>query len=177
MRRTVGIVALALLAVLPTGADAAPSPQLTDPAGDTPVASADILRADLTVVGRPGREFLQIAITYAGSLVGAPPYTRGLTFTVGGCKFGAVQFSHATGPIPEYDVGCATGASAGKNGTMQVAGPTLFFRTRLDGLDLRRGAQITKLAAFTHPGGFFALHTPLTTAGDVAEGRSWVIGS
>ncbi|HVE63239.1 MAG TPA: hypothetical protein VNB94_05510 [Mycobacteriales bacterium] len=176
MRRTIGVAVLGLLALLPVNADAAPSPQLVDPAGDTPVASGDILSAQLSVLGRPGRESLVIEVKYAGSVTDTLPYTRGLTFTVGGCKFSAVQYS-LSNPMPfgQSQVGCATGESEGRTGTMSAAGSVLVFRVRLDGKDLRLGAQVTKLAAYTHPGGLFSLHTPLTAAGDVAEGREWVI--
>ncbi len=102
-------------------------------------------------------------------------HTRGLTFTVAGCKFSATQYSLGTGPVQKSEVGCATGESQGHTGTMSAAGSSLLFRVRLDGKDLRMGAQVTELAAYTHPGGLFSLHTPLTAAGDVAEGREWVI--
>ena len=175
MRRTIAIATLGLLGLLPMHAGAAPSPQLVDPAGDTPVASADILSAQLFVDGRPGRELLVIDVKYAGPVTDGLPYTRGLTFRVGGCRFTATQYSHATGPVPRSDVRCATGASQGHTGSMRADGSSLIFRISLDGKDLRLGAKITELAAYTHPGGLFSMHTPLTAAGDVAEGKAWGI--
>lgn len=176
MLRTIGITAIGLLTLLPMSAGAAPSPQLVDPAGDTPVASGDILSAELSVEGRPGREVLTIVATYAGSVTDVVPYTRGLTFKVGGCTFAAVQYSlSAPTPFGESHVGCATGESQERAGTVTANGSTLLFRVRLDGKDLRLGARVTDLAAYTHPGGFISMHTPLTMAGDVAEGRDWVI--
>ena len=176
MRRTIGIATLGLLTLLSTSAGAAPSPQLVDPAGDTPVASADILSAQLSVQGRPGREVLVMEVTYAGSVMDALPYTRGLTFTVGGCTFTATHYSLSNpAPFGQSQVGCATGESQGRTGTISASGSTLVFSVRLDGRDLRLGAVVKELAAYTHPGGAFSLHTPLTAAGDVAEGRNWVI--
>lgn len=176
MRRTLAAATLALVAVLSSSAGAAPSPQLTDPAGDTPVPSGDILSAQLSVQGRPGRESLVIEVKYAGSVTDLTPYTRGLTFTVGECTFSAVHYTLSNpAPFGQSEVGCASGASQGHMGTISATGSTLLFRVTLDGRDLRLGARVTKLAAYTHPGGAFSMHTPLTAAGDVAEGRNWVI--
>lgn len=176
MRRTIGIAALGLLAVLPANAGAAPSPQLTDPAGDTPIASGDILSALLTVQGRPGRESLVMEVTYAGSVMDTVPYSRGLTFTVGGCTFWATYYSLSNpAPFGQSQAGCTTGQSQGHSGTVSAAGSSLVFRVRLDGKDLRMGAEVTDLTAYTHPGGLFSMYTPLTDAGDVAKGRNWVI--
>ena len=175
MRRALALalVAAALLASSSTAAP--PSPQLTDATGDAPVASADIVSATLGLVTRHGRAHLQIDVTYADAVISGPPHTRGLTFTVGGCRFAAAHYPLLAAVSRGSDVGCSTGASAGHTGSMQVNGRVLTFRIALDGKDLRRGARVTDLAAFTHPGGAFALHTPLTTAGDVAEGRDWVL--
>lgn len=175
MRRTTVVAAFAGVALLAPHADAAPKPQVKDAKGDYPVASADIVSATLSTIPKGLKEQLQIDIVFAGPIAGSPPYTRSLSFTVGGCQFAATHFGHGTPAFNDNGVGCSSGDTTTTAGTMKIKGSTITFLVPMTGA-LKRGGKVTDLAVATAPLGM-AAGTPLDLAGDAASGKDWVIGS
>lgn len=152
-----------------------PKPQLTDPKGDYPVASADIVSGTLSSVPDGTKTLLQIDLTLAAPPTTLTPYSYTLGFTVPGCDFRAVYFGHPLkGVLNDSVAGCITGKAV-PHARYRIQGSTITFTVPMSGA-LKRGVRATTLFAVTEPGGVSSA-SKLAMFGDTATGTDWVLGS
>lgn len=161
------LVASLVVAAATAAPGAAAGPQLTDPAGDHPVAAGDILSASFSTVG--GRT-LQIDLVVAAAPSQVTPYSYAVTFETTGCNFKAVYYSHPAGPLgfASSGVGCDDGSSSElPTGDVTVSGATITYRLPL-GRALRRGMTLSRIRAATTASGLLTAAEPTPYVQDTA---------
>lgn len=168
-RASVATLACAALVAGASGVSAAPAPQLTDPAGDHPIAAGDILSATFSTVGRaPG--LLQIDLVVGAAPSPLTPYSYAVTFETPTCNFKAVYYSQPAGPlgVESSGVGCDDGQSSVlPPGDVAVSGTTITYRIPL-GRRVLRGVTLRKLRAATTLSGLVTLAEPTPYVQDTA---------
>ncbi len=145
MRRTAAALALCAIAVLVPSAEAAPTPQLTDPAGDYPVAGADIV-SGLFVTSKSK---LIVTIEFSDAPNGQIPYAYQLQFTAGDCDWRGNFFA-------ENDVsGGCRGSDSDAPVSATAKGNTVVFTMAAKGA-LKPGTTLTGINANNSIGGVLA---------------------
>jgi hypothetical protein len=193
MRRTLLAALVAAVAVLPSTAQAAPSPQIVDKKGDWAVDAQDILTARVSSVLVAGKPALRAEMSLAAA-PSAVPATYRFGFMKGCVGYG---FSYdwkgtATGSTAQFfRQECYTGAE--KPGetpktttlpaTATVKGATLTWTTPF-AAGIARGARVTDFFAWVYDVPFGTVGNDTVTGytefytGDVAYSRAtYVVGS
>ncbi|HVE62932.1 MAG TPA: hypothetical protein VNB94_03930 [Mycobacteriales bacterium] len=162
MRRVALTAVLLSGALFASHASAAPTPQVTDPKGDYPVAGADIVSLTLSTVKK---KTLVIALELAGPASPATPipYAYQINFMAGSCDWRVNYF----GANDEVSGGCRGDNSSAPSG-VKINGNTLTFSVPTKGA-FKLGTKITAFAIYSAPGGVLSGSGP-GAAGDTATG-------
>ena len=168
MRRATLVAAFALVALVAPAAQAKPQEVLTDPAGDYPASSADVISATFDTVNKTK---LVVTLEYAATPNSQVPYSYQLQFTAGDCDWRGNYF----GADSSVTGGCR-GSDSDAPAKAEIKGSTLVFTMAAKG-KLKPGTTLTGINVNSHPGGALSGGQGTVLGDTGTTDKTYVVGS